>query len=140
MSLSVNNNAAALLALQDVNQTSQALQQTQTQVSSGLAVSSAQDNPAVWAIAQGQSQQVSALSGVTEGLNRASTIADMATGAGQSVSDLLNQIQQTALSATDSTLSTSARSALNASFQSLLTQINGVIQNASFDGTNLLNG
>jgi len=140
MSLSVNNNASALLALQSLNQTTQELQQTETRVSSGMAVASAQDNPAIWAIAQGQSQQVAALSSVTSSLNRASSIADVATSAGQSVSDLLNQVKQTVLSATDATLSTSARSSLNASYQSLLTQINDVIQNASFDGANLLDG
>lgn len=140
MSLSVNNNATAQLALQNLNQTTQELQQTQTQVSSGLAVGSAQENPAVWAIAQGQSQQVAALTSVTDSLNRASSIADVATNAGQSVSDLLNKIQQTVLSATDTSLSTSTRSSLNASYQSLLSQINGVIQNSNFDGANLLDG
>src|SRR5262249_8405031 len=140
MSLSVNNNASALLALQSLNQKTQDLQQVETQVSSGLAIASAKDNPAIWAIAQGQSQQVAALSSVTSGLNRASSIADVATGAGQSVSDLLNQIKQTVLTATDATLSTSARSSLNSSYRSLLTQINHVIQSASFDGANLLDG
>jgi flagellin len=140
MSLSVNNNASALLALQSLNQKTQDLQQVETQVSSGLAVASAKDNPAIWAIAQGQSQQVAALSSVTSGLNRASSIADVATSAGQSVSDLLNQVKQTVLSATDATLSTSARASLNSSYRSLLTQIGDVIQNASFDGANLLDG
>jgi flagellin len=60
MSLSVNNNASALLGLQSLNQTTQQLQQAENQISTGLAIGSAQDHPAVWAIAQGQSQQVAA--------------------------------------------------------------------------------
>jgi flagellin-like hook-associated protein FlgL len=39
MSLSVNNNAAAQLALQSLNQTTQQLQTSENQVASGLAVS-----------------------------------------------------------------------------------------------------
>jgi flagellin len=140
MSLSVNNNAAAQLALQSLNQTTQQLQTSENQVASGLAVSSAQDNAAIWAIAQGQSQQVSALSAVTLSLNRASSITDVAANAGQSVSDLLSQVKQTVLSATDQTLNTSSRSALNTNYQSLLAQISDVVQNASFDGANLLDG
>lgn len=140
MSLSVNNNASALLSLQSLNQTTQELQQAETQVSTGLAVGSAKDNPAIWAIAQGQSQQVSALSSVTNSLNRASSIADVATSAGQQVSDLLNKVKQTVLSATDRTLNTPARSSLNADYRSLLTQITDVVQNATFDGANLLDG
>lgn len=140
MSLSVNNNASALLSLQSLNQTTQELQQAETQVSTGLAVGSAKDNPAIWAIAQGQSQQVSALSSVTNSLNRASSIADVATSAGQQVSDLLNQVKQTVLSATDQTISTSVRSSLNSDYRSLLNQISDVVQNATFDGANLLDG
>jgi flagellin len=49
-------------------------------------------------------------------------------------------LKQTVLNATDPTTSTSARTSLNANYQSLLNKINGIIQNASFDGTNLLNG
>jgi flagellin len=140
MSLSVNNNASALLALQSLNQQTQELQQTTTEVSTGLAIAAPQDNPAIWAIAQGQSQQLAALTSVSSSLNRASSIADVATSAGQSVSDLLNQVKQTVLSATDTTLSTSARSSLNANYQSLLNQISEVVQSANFDGANLLDG
>lgn len=140
MSLSVNNNAAAQLALQSLNQTTQNLQQTENEVSSGLAVSSAQDNAAIWAIAQGQTQQMNSLSAVTLSMNRASSIADVATSAGQSVSDLLNQVKQTVLSATDTTLDTASRQALNTNYQSLLSQISDLVQNASFDGANLLDG
>jgi flagellin len=140
MSLSVNNNASAQLALQGLNSSTTELQQAETEVSSGLAINSAQDNPAIWAIAQGQTQQVTALSSVTASLNRAGSIADVATSAGQSVSDLLNQIKQAVLSATDSSLDTSSRTALNTNYQSLLAQITDAIQNATFDGANLLDG
>jgi flagellin len=140
MSLSVNNNASALLALQNLNQTTQNMQTTESAVSSGLAINAPQDNPAIWAIAQGQQQQVVALQAVTASLNRASSIADVASSAGQSVSDLLAQVKQTVLSATDITLDTGARSALNSNYRSLLAQINDVIQNASFDGANLIDG
>jgi flagellin len=140
MSLSVNNNAAAQLALQSLNQTTQDLQQSENRVASGLSVGSAQDNAAIWAVAQGQSQEVAALSAVTLSLNRASSISDVASSAGQSVSDLLNQVKQTVLSATDQTLNTSARAALNSNYQSLLGQISNVVQNANFDGANLLDG
>jgi flagellin len=140
MSLNVNNNASALLSLQSLNQTTQNLQTTESQVSSGLAVGAPQDNPAIWAIAQGQRQQVTALSAVTSSLNRASSIADVAASAGASVSDLLSRIKQTVLSATDITLNSAGRMALNSNYRSLLSQINDVLQNASFDGANLIDG
>ena len=47
MSLSVNTNAGALTALQNLTATASQLQQTQSEVSTGLAVSSPQDNGAI---------------------------------------------------------------------------------------------
>jgi flagellin len=140
MTLSVNNNSAAQLALQNLDATTQALSQSQQQVDSSLAVASPQQNSAVWAIAQGQRGQIGALTAVTSSLNRASSIADVGVSAGQTVSDLLNQIKTTVLSATDTSLNTSERSSLNTNFQSLLGLISNAVSSAGFDGANILDG
>jgi flagellin len=140
MTLSVNNNAAAQLALQSLNNTTEQLSLVQTQIDTSKAVNNASDNAAVWAIAQGQTNEISALSSVTSGLNRASSIVDVGVSAGQTVSDLLSQIKTTVLSATDSSIDTAARGALNTQYESLLNQIQNVVQSASFDGVNVLDG
>lgn len=140
MTLSVNTNSAALIALQNLNNTQSQLTETQSQISTGLKVSSAQDNAAVWAIAQGQRADIGALDSVTQSLNRATSIADVASTAGQSISDLLTKLKSTVVSAEDTSLNTSSRQALNDNFQSLLSQISDVVNNASFDGANILNG
>ena len=139
MSLSINNNAAALIALQNLNATEASLQTTQNDVSTGLAVNDAQDNASVWSIAQGQRADISALDAVTQSLNRATSIADVASTAGQSVSDLLTQIKAKVVAAMDTSLNTASREALNNDFKSLLNQISSVVGNASFDGANILN-
>jgi len=77
---------------------------------------------------------------VTQSLNRATSIADVASTAGQSVSDLLTQLKAKVVSALDTSLNSTSRTALNADFQSLLSQISDVVNNASFDGANILNG
>ena len=71
MVLSVNTNAAALIALQNLNATEATLNTTQNRISTGLAVSSAKDNASVWAIAQGQRADIGALDAVTMSLNLA---------------------------------------------------------------------
>jgi flagellin len=140
MVLSVNTNAAALIALQNLNATEGQLQNTQNQVSTGLAVGSAKDNASVWAIAQGQRADIGALDAVTMSLNRATSISDVASTAGQSVSDLLTQLKSKVVAAMDSSLTTASRVALNNDYSSLLNQIKDVINNANFDGANILNG
>jgi flagellin len=142
MAISVNNNtnAAALLALQGLNNTQDQLQQTQDVVDSGLAVSAPQDNPAIWSIAQNQQQQVNGLVAVTQSLNRASSISDVAAAAGQTVLNLLDKLKSDALSASDRSLDAASRAAYDSDFKSLLTQITSTFSNATFDGANLLDG
>jgi len=138
MSLSVNNNPGALIALQNLTSTENSLQTAQTQVSTGLAISSPSDNGAIWAIAQNQRATATSLDSVTQSLQRAQSTIDVATSAGQSVSDLLNQLKSKALAASDTSLDSASRSALNADFTSLRNQITSVVDNASFNGANLI--
>jgi flagellin len=140
MSLSVNTNSGALIALANLNQTSQSLQQAQNIVSTGLAISSARDNGAVWAIAQGERATISSLDAVKSSLQTGQSIIDVANSAGTTVSDLLTQMEQKALAATDSSISTASRSSLNADFVALRNQITSTVANAQFNGINLLNG
>jgi flagellin len=138
MSFSVNTNSGAMIALEDLNATQQQMSQTQNRVSTGLSVATAKDNGAVWAIAQNERAQISALDSVKNSLNRGSSIVDVALSAGQSVSDLLNQMKAQALSASDTSLDASSRQALSVDFAQLRDQIAKVVQSASFDGANLL--
>ncbi len=140
MTLNVNTNSAALAALAALNQTTDNLATVNAQVSSGLMVAKAKDNPSVYAIAQSQRTDIQALSAVSDGLNRAQSISDVAISAGQTVSDLLNTLKSEALSATEASLSTASLSALNSNFQSTLKQIQQTISAASFGGANLLDG
>ena len=135
---SINTNSGALVALQTLNSTNSQLETAQNQVSTGLRVAGAQDDGAIWDIAQGQRSQVSSLSAATDSLNRASSVLDVAVTTGQTVSDLLNQLKAKALAGSDTSLSTSDRSAIAADFTSLITQIKSAVSNASFDGKNLI--
>ena len=140
MAISVQTNASALVALQNLNHTNDQLSSTQNRISTGLMINSAKDNASVWAIAQGQRADVSSLAAVTSSLNRASSISDVAMTAGQSISDLLNQIKAKVVAAQDPSLDTASRNAINTDFQSLLRQVTDAVNNAEFDGANLLNG
>ena len=135
---SINTNMGAMVALQTLNSTNSDLQMAQNQVSTGLRVSSAKDDGSIWAIAQGQRGQVSSLGAVTDSLNRASSVLDVAVTAGQTISDLLNQMKAKALEASDTSLSTTDRAAIASDYSSLVTQIKNSVANASFDGANMI--
>src|ERR1700753_3853616 len=93
MSLSVNTNNGALIALQSLDATNSQLTTTQNQISTGLKVASATDNGATWAVAQNERSTIGALGSVQDSLNRGISTADVAVSAGQTISDLLNQMK-----------------------------------------------
>jgi len=138
--LSVNTNVGAMVALQFLNQTQNELQMTQGHINSGLKVASAKDNGAVYAIAQNMRGNVAGYAAVGDSLNRGVSTVDVAISAGQSISDLLNELKGKALAAADGSLDTASRTALNADFTALRDQITTIVQNASFNGTNMVDG
>ena len=94
MTLSVNTNQPALIAVQNLNRTNDQMQATQTRINTGESISTAKDNAAVWSIAQEQRADMSALGAVKMSLDRATSIADVALAAGESVSDLLKLMRE----------------------------------------------
>jgi len=137
---SVNTNNTANIALQYLNQTQGQLAQTQSAINSGLKVADAKDNGAIYAIAQNQRGAVAGYQSVISSLNNGTSSIDVALSAGQSISDLLIQLKTAALSASDSSLDTASRQALNANFTALRDQITTIVNNAEFNGMNLVNG
>jgi len=137
---SVNTNYGAMIALQNLNQTNSELGTVQSRINTGKKVASAKDNGAIWAIAQGQRAEIGALNAVKESLQRGQSAVDVSLAAGESVSDLLVQLKEKALAATDASLSSSARDALNEDFTAIRDQITTVLENAEFNGVNLLDG
>jgi flagellin len=140
MSFSVNTNTGAMTALQYLNSTQAQLDQTQSAINSGLKVANARDDGAIYAIAQNQRGQVAGYTSVIDSINNGTSAIDVALSAGQSISDLLIQLKQKALSAADSSLDTSSRQALNADFTALRDQITTIVKNALFNGFNLVDG
>src|SRR5215213_7449492 len=130
MTISVNTNQPALIALQNLNKTNDSMGATQNRINTGLKISTAKDNASVYAIAQKQRASISALGAVTDSLNRATSIADVASAAGQTISDILNNMKQKVVAAMDPSLDTTSRGLLNADYKSLLRQVAQVIQTA----------
>ena len=135
---SVNTNVGAMVALQNLAATQNDLSVTQARINTGLKISSAKDNGAIWAIAQNQRSTSQSLNAVKDSLQRASSTVDVALSAGESVSDLLLQMKEKALAASDVTLDTNSRTALNDDFKSLRDQIAKVVANADFNGANMV--
>jgi flagellin len=137
---SVNTNTGAMVALQNLNTTSSQLNTVQSRINTGQKIASAKDNGAIWAIAQGMRSESNSLNAVKDSLQRGQSTVDVAMAAGESISDLLTQMKEKALAASDEGLDSGSRTKLDADFKSLRDQISKVVENAEFNGVNLLDG
>jgi flagellin len=135
---SINTNVGAMIALQSLGAINRDLSDTLRHISTGLAISSPKDNAAVWAIAQNQRSESKSLDAVRASLQRGQSITDVALAAGETVTDLLGQMREKMLAASDTSLSTLSRKALNDDYLSLKRQIDRTVGTADFNGINLI--
>lgn len=138
MAFSVNTNAGAFAALQNLNRTTSELGTVQNRINTGLKVASAKDDAATFAIAQTLRGDVAGLNAVKSSLDRSQSTIDVAIAAGEAVSDLLIELKEKAVAAKDSGLDTASRTSLNNDFTQLRDQITSIVNNAEFNGTNVV--
>src|SRR3990167_1807095 len=136
----VTTNPGALVALQNLNRISDQLNDVQRRVSTGKQVSSAKDNPALYALAQKQRAELGSIESVQQGLRIGSSAVDVAVAAGEGISDILIEIRAIASQASDPALGASERQLLQDQYASLGDQINRLVDSATIGGRNLLDG
>ncbi|MEQ8434913.1 MAG: flagellin [Oceanicaulis sp.] len=140
MTNSVNTNAGAMIALQNLNKSNMELREVQNRINTGLEVAGAKDNGGLFAIAQRMRSQVAGYGVVQQSLDRGDATLDVALAGGEAISDLLIEMKEKALAAADASLDTASRSALNEDFTALRDQIATIVSNAEFNGLNLIDG
>jgi len=134
----VSLSASARANLQSLQNTAQLLSTTQNALATGKAVNSAVDNATAFFASQGFLNRAGQLSNVK---NTLSTALQSVTSTTNSITDVttivnqLNGVVTQALGTTDTTV----RAGLASQFNSLRTQLDTLVNDATFNGTNLLN-
>lgn len=140
-SLIVNSNLSALNAYNNVNQTDSAMSKAISQLSSGLRIQTAADDPAGYVTAQAlQSQSNGYGTAITNAQNGVSLI-QTASGALNQIASILQTMNSLALSSANG--ATNDSNSLNANqqeFAALQAQIDQIANTTSFGRTNLLDG
>jgi flagellin len=136
----VSTNPGALVALQNLNRISDQLNDVQRRVSTGKQVSSARDNPALYALAQKQRAELGSIESVQQGLRIGASAVDVAIAAGEGIADILIEMRAIASQASDTSLGATERTLLQDQYAALGDQINRMIDSATIGGRNLLDG
>lgn len=135
---SINVNAGALVALQNLNATNKQLEIAQNRVNTGLKVATAKDNGAIFAIATNQRAEMGALDAVKQSVQRGQSIVDVALAAGDTIVAALTEMKSLAVAIeADGTTTSASYLALKADYDALQTEITKARNGATFDGVNL---
>jgi flagellin len=134
---SINTNVGSLVALQNLNETSRALDIAKNRVSTGKMVSTSKDNGAIFAIASNMRADMGALNSVKNSINRGQSVIDIALAAGETISKALEEQKSLAVAIQSSAAGSASETAYLADYNALGTEITAALAGASFDGTNV---
>ena len=132
---SMNTNVAAMTALQTLQATNSAMEDTQNRISTGFRVSEASDNAAYWSIATTMRSDNKAMSAVMDALGIGAATVDTAYTAMESTKDLLNDIKSKLTTATGENV---AKDKVQREIDALQETIKSIASSASFSGQNFL--
>ena len=93
MTLSVNTNIGAMVALQHLGITNGAMEKTQLAITTGLRVNGPKDDASTYAIAQNMRGDIVGLGAVKTALANGEATLNVAITAGRSISDLLTEMK-----------------------------------------------
>ena len=132
---SINTNSASMAALRTLTSTQNALGNVQSQLETGLRVSSAKDAPATFVIAQGMRADIGALNAVGEGIAFGQATIGMAMAGATSISDQLTTLKGLVTQAKNEGLDGSI---IQDQVTEVLAQIDAITSTSAFNGVNLL--
>ena len=138
--ISIANNLLANTANLNLDNNQAALGTVVQQLSSGLRINSAADDPSGLAIAESLQAQVNGFDQASMNVQDATNAAQVADGALQTTTDILQRIRTLAVEGASDLESSDDRSNLQAEVQQLLLEVNRISQNTNFNGQALLDG
>jgi flagellin len=138
MTLSVNTNLGAMIALQNLNSTTRDLEGTQLRITTGLKVNGPKDDASTYAIAQNMRGDIAGYHAVKTAMAGGDSTVNVAINGGKAISDLLIQMKAKVVQANQAGLDAASRTALNNDFVQLRNQIETIVATAEFNGSNLI--
>ena len=132
---SINTNFAALTALKSLSMTNQEMLKTQARISTGFAISGAQDGAAYWSMATTMRSDNQALGAVSDALGLGSATVDVAYTAMDSAIDVMGEIKAKLVAAREPGVD---RSKVQTEVDALQDQLRSIGSSASFSGENFI--
>jgi flagellin len=132
---SINTNVAAMAAVRSLNTIGQDMQRTQQRIETGLRISRANDDPAVFSISQNMRADLNGMAAVKDSLAFGRSALTVARDAATSISNELGRLKQTVTQGQQQGLDAAQ---INNQITNALANIDAFARSATFNGVNLL--
>ncbi len=140
MSLSILTNISAMQTQQNLLQTSNQVAQSMQRLSSGLAINTAADNAAGYAISESLTSQTNGLNQASSNVNDAISMVQTASSSLNNIQNMLQRVYELGVQYNNGTLSSQDQTDIQAEVNQLTQEINRQQSASNFNGINLLNG
>tara|TARA_R110002126_G_scaffold7571_23_gene37132 strand:+ start:8487 stop:9308 length:822 start_codon:yes stop_codon:yes gene_type:complete len=140
MAITVNTNVTSMKAQKNLNTSSQALNTSMERLSSGLRINSAKDDAAGLAISNRLNSQIGGLSVGMRNANDAISIAQIAEGAMQEQTNMLQRMRDLTVQSENGANSTSDIDAIQKEITALASEITAIGKSTAFGNTKLMSG
>jgi len=136
----INTNVASLNAQRNISQTNQAFGRTVGRLSSGFRINRAADDAAGLGIANRLRSDIRALNQASRNATQANSLLQVAEGATNQVSGIVDRMKELAAQAASDNVNNSDRALIQAEFAQLQAEITRIVDTTKFQGVSLLGG
>ncbi|HDH57227.1 MAG TPA: flagellin, partial [Bacteroidetes bacterium] len=140
MSMRINHNILSMTAQRNLWSTQNDLDRAVTRLSSGLRINNAWDDPAGLAISERFRAQISSMEEAERNANNNINLMQTAEGALSVIDEKLVRMRALAIEASNGSLLSTDREALDVEYQQLVSEINRIAQVTNYNGLALLDG
>ena len=138
--MKVNSNVQAMFAQSILSANEEKMAKSTQKMSSGYKLNSAMDNPAGMAITNRMRAQLSSLERATKNSKNAINAIQTAEGALSEIESMLQRMNELSIQGSNGTMSSSDRLAIQEEVDQLVSEINRISKNTTYNSQNLLDG
>lgn len=136
----INTNIGAISAQANMNKVNNDFNTAMTRLSSGLRINGAKDDAAGMAIAEKMTSQVMGINQAIRNAADGKNLLDTTESAHVEVSNMLQRVRELAVQSASDTNTASDRGNITAEVRQLLSEINRVAENTTFNGMRVMDG
>ncbi len=136
----IGANIQALQSLNSLGNINTKIANHQLRLATGKRINTAGDDPAGYQLSKSLESRKRGLTAALDNVSNAQNVLNVAEGGYQNIMDILQTVKEKATQAADGNLSSTQRNAINEQVSALMTEIDEIVTQTTFNGNSLIDG